>query len=54
VKIEDNIEDRIRNQYLRGVASIVDKMRENRLRRFGHVMRRGEIKASKSGYEYER
>jgi len=34
------IEDRIRNKYVRGVASIVDKMRENRQRRFGHVMRK--------------
>ena len=38
-------EDRIRNEYLRGsigVAPIGDKMRENRLRWFGHVMRREE------------
>jgi len=36
-------EDRIRNEYIRGsigVAPIVDKMRENRLRRLGHILRR--------------
>jgi hypothetical protein len=41
-------EDRIRNEYVRdriGVASIEDKMRENRLRWFGHVMRQEETKA---------
>jgi hypothetical protein len=35
-------EDIIRNKYVRGsigVASIVDKKRENRLRWFSHVMR---------------
>jgi hypothetical protein len=40
-------EDRIRNEYVRGsigVATIVDKMRENRLRWFGHLMRRQETK----------
>jgi hypothetical protein len=34
-------EDRIRNEYMRGnngVAYIVEKMRENRLRWFRHVM----------------
>jgi hypothetical protein len=38
-------EDRIRKKYVRGsigVTSIVDKMRENILRWFGHVMRREE------------
>jgi hypothetical protein len=43
-------ENRIRNEYLRGrigVALIVDKMRENRLRWFGHMMRREETKAVK-------
>jgi hypothetical protein len=42
-------EDRIRNKYVRsiGIASIVDKMRENRLRWFGHIMRRVKIKAIK-------
>jgi len=48
-------EDRIKNKYVRGsigVASILDKMRENRLRWFGHVMTRGETKAV-SGYENE-
>ncbi|XP_050534488.1 uncharacterized protein LOC126901782 [Daktulosphaira vitifoliae] len=41
-------EDRIRNEHIRGsidVTSIVDKMRENRLRWFGHVMRREELEA---------
>lgn len=40
------------NEYARGsigVASIVDKMRENRLRWFKHVMRR-EIGSYKNGY----
>jgi len=35
-------EDKTRNEYAKGsiaVASKVDKMRENRLRWFGHVMR---------------
>jgi hypothetical protein len=38
-------EDRIRTEYVKGkigVVSIVDKKRENRLRCFGHVMRRKE------------
>jgi hypothetical protein len=30
-----------------GVASIADKMRENRLRWIGHVIRRGETKSVK-------
>jgi hypothetical protein len=37
-----------RDEYVRGsigVASMVDNMRENRLRWFGHVMRREETKA---------
>eukprot|EP00102_Acyrthosiphon_pisum_P026090 XP_016663300.1 PREDICTED: uncharacterized protein LOC107884852 [Acyrthosiphon pisum] len=41
-------EDRIRNEYIRdsiGVASIVDKMRENRLRWLGHVLRREKTEA---------
>ena len=41
-------EDRIRNEYIRGslgVASIVGKLRENRLRWFGHVKRREETEA---------
>ena len=41
-------EDRIRNEYIRGsigVSSIVEKMRENRLRWFGHVRRREETEA---------
>jgi hypothetical protein len=41
-------ENRIRNKYVRGcigVASVVDKMRENRLRWFGHVMRQEETNA---------
>jgi hypothetical protein len=41
-------EYRIRNKYVRSsidVVSIVDKMRKNRLRWFGHVMRRKETKA---------
>jgi len=35
-------EDRIKNECVRGsigVASIVDKIRDNRLRRFGYVMK---------------
>jgi nonsense-mediated mRNA decay protein 3 len=43
-------EDRIKNEYVRGsigVASILDKMRDNRLRWFGHVMRREETNAVK-------
>ncbi|VVC29271.1 Hypothetical protein CINCED_3A013440 [Cinara cedri] len=42
------IEDRIRNEYIRGslgVASIVDKRRRNKLRCCGHVMRREESEA---------
>ncbi|XP_050548275.1 uncharacterized protein LOC126909909, partial [Daktulosphaira vitifoliae] len=38
-------EDRIRNKYIRGTIGVVltvDKMRENRLRWFGHVMRKEE------------
>lgn len=38
-------EDRIRNKYVRdkiGIASIEDKMRETRLRWFGHVMKQEE------------
>jgi len=41
-------EDRIRNEYVRssiGIMSIEDKMRDNRLKWFRHVMRRGETKA---------
>jgi len=41
-------EDRIRNEYVRGsvrVMSIVDKMRENRLRWFGHIMKREDSEA---------
>jgi hypothetical protein len=42
-------EDRIRNVYVLlcsiGVALTVDKMRENRLRLFGHEMRREETNA---------
>ena len=36
--------DKVRNEIIRekvGVASVEDKMREGRLRWFGHVMRRG-------------
>jgi len=42
-------EERIRNEYLRdsNVASIVEKMRENRLRWFGHVMRGEEMEIVK-------
>jgi hypothetical protein len=41
-------EDRILNEYVRGSIGVVlieDKMRENRLRLFGHVMRQEETKA---------
>jgi len=47
-------EDRIRNEYARGgmgVASIVNKMRENRLRWFGHVMRRKNSEAVRTVME---
>lgn len=40
--------DRIRNEYIRGsigVAPIIDKMRENRLRWLGHVLRRENTEA---------
>jgi hypothetical protein len=40
-------EDRIKNHYLRGsiwVLIIVDKMRENKLKLLGYVMRREEKK----------
>ena len=40
------LRDRIRNESIRkelGVANIEDKMKENRLRQFGHVRRREEI-----------
>jgi len=43
-------ENRIKGEYVRGsicAASIVDKMREKRLRWFEHVMRREETKALK-------
>ena len=43
-------EHKIRNEYIRGsigVASIVDKLRENRLRWLGHVLRREETEAVK-------
>jgi hypothetical protein len=41
-------EDKIRNEYVRGsinVSTIVNKMRENKFRWFGHVMRQEETKA---------
>jgi len=44
-------EDRIRNEYIRGsigvakMASIVDEMRENRLRWLGHIIRREKTEA---------
>jgi hypothetical protein len=44
-------EDRIRNEYVRGsidVASIVSKMRINRLRWFGHVTSKSKSKEKKS------
>jgi len=44
-------EDRIKNEYVSGsigVVPIVDKMRENRLKWFGHLMRR-RSGSSKSG-----
>jgi len=48
------IEGRIRNEYIResiGVASIMDKLRENKLRLFGHVMRRKDLEAVRSVME---
>jgi hypothetical protein len=48
--------DEIKNEYVRGsidVVSIVNKMRENRLRWFGHVMRREETNTVKNCYENE-
>lgn len=47
-------EDRIRNEHIRGsigVASIVDKMTENRLRLFSHGMRKEESKAVRTVIE---
>lgn len=44
-------ENRIRNEYMRrsiGVASIMEKMRKNRLEWFGHVMRRDISEAVKT------
>ncbi|XP_050541046.1 uncharacterized protein LOC126905416 [Daktulosphaira vitifoliae] len=46
--------DRIRDEHIRGskgVASIVDKMTENRLRLFSHVMRREESEAVRTVIE---
>lgn len=43
-------EDKIRNNYIRGsieVTSIIKKIRENRLRWLGHILRRGEDKGYK-------
>jgi len=48
-------EDRIRNEYIResvGIASIMDKMRENKLKWFGHEERR--FGSSKNSYGIER
>jgi len=47
-------EERIRNKYIRGsidVVSIIDKMRENRLRWFGLVMKREDLKAVRTVME---
>jgi len=47
-------ENRIRNENVRnsvGVVSIVDKLRENRLRRLGYVIKRGKTKINESDYE---
>ncbi|CAH2092841.1 unnamed protein product [Euphydryas editha] len=44
--------DKVRNEYIRGsfkVAPIVAKMVESRLRWYGHVMRRNESNAVKTG-----
>jgi len=40
-------EGRIRNKYVRGSNGVVNKMRENILRQFGHVMKREDTKAVK-------
>lgn len=56
----EDIERRIRNEYVRGVvlvtgvASIVDMMRENRLRQVGGMCKARVNKRSKSSYENER
>jgi len=47
-------EDRIRNEYIGrsiGVTLIVDKMRENKLRWFGHVIRKGFGSSNSYGIE---
>lgn len=41
-------EDRIKNEYVKGsigMASIVDKMKENRLRLSGHIMRGNKLES---------
>ncbi|VDP56013.1 unnamed protein product [Heligmosomoides polygyrus] len=48
--------DRIRNEAIRqkfGVASIADKMREARLRRYGHVLRGKEDSVGKIGLKFQ-
>jgi len=48
--------DRIINEYVRGskgVASIVDKMRENRVKWFGHVYEGRRVKNNKNCYGNE-
>jgi hypothetical protein len=40
-------EDRIRNEYVRGSSVYSGEMTENKLRWFGHVIRRKEINAAR-------
>lgn len=48
--------DRIRNEYIRGtfkIAQIQEKFRENRLRWYGHVMRRDHVTKGEMNIEEE-
>lgn len=50
-------EERVRNEYVKrsiGVASMADKMRENRPRRFGRVTRREETETARAVVKTEK